>query len=76
MLGKSTIGNFIVQCVLIVGASLIMIRTGQIIGIRFHSFDVPYAGELGFVVGAAIAFTVFAVLYRSYEAYQDNEVEA
>jgi hypothetical protein len=71
---KPTGYGFIIQSILIVGISFATIRAGQLAGTRFHSLEIPYAGELGFVVGATFAFTVIAGLYRGYGAYQDNKL--
>jgi len=37
-------------------------------------FDIPYAGEMGFALGAAFAFAIFVVLHRGYSAYRNDEV--
>lgn len=74
MLNKSTVSDFILQSILIVGLGMAMIRSGQIVGTRFLSFNIPYAGELGFALGAAFAFAIFVVLHRGYSAYRNDEV--
>jgi len=43
-----------------------MIRSGQIVGTRFLVFDIPHAGQLGFVLGAVFIIGIFAVLGQTY----------
>ena len=71
---KSTISGFIVRSILIAGMAFIIIRSGQIVGRQFLLFDIPYAGEMGFALGAAFVFAIFVVLHRGYSAYRNDEV--
>jgi hypothetical protein len=56
--------------------SMIMIRTGQIVGTRFLSFDIPYAGQLGFILGAVFILGIFATLRRTYRTYRNDKLGA
>lgn len=76
MLNKSTIPDFILQSILIVGLSMAMIRSGQIVGTRFSEFDIPYAGQVGFVLGAVFIIGIFAVLRQTYSIYQNEGLGA
>jgi len=70
------VSDFVLQATLIVGLSMIMIRSGQIVGTRFVAFDIPYAGQLGFMLGAVFIIAIFAVLRRTYRAYGNGKLGA
>ena len=74
MLNKSTIATFILQSILIVGLSVAMIRSGQIVGTRLSVLDIPYAGYLGFVLGAVFIIGVFVVLRQTYRTYRTKKL--
>lgn len=76
MVNKSTVSNFILQAILVVGLSILMIRTGQIVGARLLAFDIPYAGQLGFILGAVFILAIFAVLRRTYRTYGNGKLGA
>jgi len=76
MVNRSTLSDFILQAILIVGLSMIIIRSGQIVGTRFVAFDIPYAGQLGFILGAVFILAIFAVLHRTYRTYRNDKLGA
>ena len=76
MLNKSTIRDFILQSILIIGLSMAMIRSGQIVGTRFSVFEIPYAGQMGFVLGAVFMISIFAVLRQTYRTYWNEKLGA
>ena len=76
MVDRSTVSDFILQAILIVGLGMIMIRSGQIVGTRFLAFDIPYAGQLGFILGIIFISAIFAVLRRTYRAYGNGRLGA
>lgn len=53
-----------------------MIRSGQITGTRFLAFDIPYAGQLGFILGAIFILAILAVLRRTYRTYGSDKLGA
>jgi len=55
---------------------MIMIRSGQIVGTRFVAFDIPYAGQFGFILGAVFILAIFAVLRRTYRTYGNDKLGA
>lgn len=69
----TVVEDFVIRCILVVGVALAMLITGETVEARFLSLDIPYAGEIGFLVGAALVFAVFAVVYRGYGAYWNDE---
>ena len=76
MLNKSTIRDFILQSILIIGLSMVMIRSGQIVGTRFSVFDIPYAGQIGFVLGAIFIISIYVVLRQTYRTYWNEKLGA
>lgn len=76
MVNRSTVSDFILQAILIVGLAMIMIRSGQIAGARFLAFDIPYAGQLGFILGTVFILAIFAVLRRIYRTYGNGTLGA
>lgn len=61
--------NLALQAVLVAGVVLFMVAAGQALGTRFLALDFPYAGTLGFGVGATLVFVVVALVYRWSDAY-------
>jgi len=76
MVNNSTVSDFIVKSILIVGLAMAIIRSGQIVGTRFLAFDIPYAGQLGFILGAVLILAIFTVLRRTYRTYRKDELGA
>jgi hypothetical protein len=76
MPNESTIRDFILQSILIIGLGMAMIRSGQIVGTRFSVFDIPYAGQLGFVLGAIFIISIFVVLRQTYRTHWNEELGA
>ena len=76
MVNNSTVSDFFVKSILIVGLAMAIIRSGQIAGTRFLVFDIPYAGQLGFILGAVFILAIFAVLRRAYRTYENGKLGA
>lgn len=65
--------HFLIQAVLIVIVSVAMLYTGKIVGSSFQAYSLPYGEWIGFVVGAALIFGPFTLLYKRYEAFYDGK---
>ncbi|WP_181687229.1 hypothetical protein [Halorhabdus salina] len=64
--------HFAVQAALIISASIGMQYAGEAVSVYAQTQNLPYAGTVGFVIGAALAFVPFALIYRRYEARYDE----
>lgn len=69
---KPVENHFVIQAVLIVIVSVAMLYTGQTVGSLFQAYNLPYAEWTGFIVGAALIFGPFALLYKRYEAFYNG----
>lgn len=76
MVNRSTLFDFVVKFFLIIGLSIAIIRSGQIVGTRFVTFDIPYAGQFGFILGAVFIIAIFVVLRRTYRTYWNDKFGA
>jgi hypothetical protein len=59
--------NFVTRYILGLGVILAMMVGGRAVGSVFGSTGISYGGPLGVVLGAALVFVVFTMLYRRYD---------
>ena len=64
--------HFVVQAVFIIAVSIGILYAGEAASTYFQTQNLPYAGTAGFVIGAALVFVPFALIYRRYEARYDE----
>ena len=64
--------HFVLQAAFIIAVSIGMLYTGEAVSTYFQTQNLPYAGTVGFAIGAVLVFVPFALIYRRYEARYDE----
>lgn len=68
MAGNVVEDHFAVQAALVVAVSTAMLYAGEEVGDYLRAHGLPYAGTVGLVLGAALVFVPFALVYRRSES--------